>query len=374
MARDGAGRPPRRADRPRGPRHDLGAARPLPGRGYPHCPCASDSPSPPSSLLVGAAPAAAQTPPEERIRAGVTVSGVDVGDLTVAEATAKLEQTLGPVLAQDVVVTAAGRSFALKPGALGYEFRADNTALRALYAGRAAPPAADGTLPPASATPSVAFKRKPVWRFVRRSRRRSTWRRATRGSGSGSRGSPSVPGRKGRTMAVKPVVKAIEAALADPAGRARDHARAHERSRRGSGRRSCAKAYPTVITIDRANFRLRLFKRLKIVKRYGVAVGMPEYPTPTGLFAIQTKQVNPTWTAPNSPWAGEMAGQQVAGGAPDNPLRARWMGVSGSVGIHGTGQPWSIGTRASHGCIRMTESDVIDLFERVAIGTPVLIR
>jgi lipoprotein-anchoring transpeptidase ErfK/SrfK len=69
-----------------------------------------------------------------------------------------------------------------------------------------------------------------------------------------------------------------------------------------------------------------------------------------------------------------MAGQQVAGGAWNNPLRARWMGVSGGVGIHGTGQPWTIGTRASHGCIRMTVADVVDLFGRVSLGTPVLIR
>ena len=109
------------------------------------------------------------------------------------------------------------------------------------------------------------------------------------------------------------------------------------------------------------------------MKSYGVAVGQPAFPTPNGLFNIQSKQVNPTWTAPNSPWAGEMAGQQVAGGAANNPLKARWMGVSGAVGIHGTGQPWSIGTRASHGCIRMTVPDVIDLFGRVDVGTPVLI-
>ena len=63
------------------------------------------------TIATGAASvAAAQTPPpaEERIRVGVTVSGVDVGNLTVAEATAKLGQTLGPVLAQDVVVSAGG--------------------------------------------------------------------------------------------------------------------------------------------------------------------------------------------------------------------------------------------------------------------------
>ena len=50
------------------------------------------------------------------------------------------------------------------------------------------------------------------------------------------------------------------------------------------------------------------------------------------------------------------------------------MGVVGGVGIHGTGMEWSIGTRASHGCIRMRVADVIDLFGRVPIGTPVYIR
>jgi lipoprotein-anchoring transpeptidase ErfK/SrfK len=325
------------------------------------------------SLLAVAAPATAQTPPEERIRAGVTVSGVDVGNLTVAEATARLEQTLAPVLAQDVVVQAAGRAFRLKMGALKYDFRADRTALRALYAGQQAPPAADGTLPPAAATPSVAYKRKPVWRFVRRVAAAVGIAPRDAKLRIGLTRIAKVPGRKGRTMTVKPVVKAIEAALADPAAARAVAAKLKPRTPKIQTK-ELAKAYPTVITIDRNSFRLRLFKRLKIAKRYGVAVGMPEYPTPTGLFAIQTKQVNPTWTAPNSPWAGEMAGQQVAGGAADNPLKARWMGVSGSVGIHGTGQPWSIGTRASHGCIRMTESDVIDLFDRVAIGTPVLIR
>ena len=68
-----------------------------------------------------------------------------------------------------------------------------------------------------------------------------------------------------------------------------------------------------------------------------------------------------------------MAGQSVGGGAPDNPLKARWMGVDGSIGIHGTGEPWSIGSRASHGCIRMAVPDVIELFKRVPVGTPVLI-
>ena len=321
-----------------------------------------------------ASAAAAQAPPEEpRIRAGVTVSGVDVGNLTVAEAQARLEQTLGPVLSQDIVVATAGRSFALRMPDVRFAFRADRTALRALQAGQAAPPAPDGSLPPASAEPSVAYERKPVWRFARRTakavavaprdaRLRITLKRMIK-----------KPGRTGRKLPVSALVDSIKATLADPLA-VRRLAPRREQVMPNVRTKELRRIYRTVITIDRSHFRLRLFKRLRHAKSYGVAVGQPGYPTPAGLFAIQSKQVNPTWTAPNSPWAGELAGQQVAGGAWNNPLRARWMGVSGAVGIHGTGQPWSIGTRASHGCIRMTVPAVIHLFRRVSIGTPVLIR
>jgi lipoprotein-anchoring transpeptidase ErfK/SrfK len=322
-----------------------------------------------------ASAAAAQNPPpqEPRIRAGVTVSGVDVGNLTLAEATARLEQTLGPVLAQDVVVVVARRTFTLKMSQIGLRFRADKTAQRAFDAGQAAPPAPDGSLPPASALPAVAFERKPVWRFAKRTgkavgvaprdaRVRITLTRMIKRKG-----------RKGRKLPVRALVESIKATVADPLA-----LRTLKPGRKtivpAVRTRDLRRIYRSVITIDRSSFRLRLFKRLRFVKGYGVAVGQPAYPTPAGLFAIQSKQVNPTWTAPNSPWAGEMAGQQVAGGAWNNPLKARWMGVNGAVGIHGTGQPWTIGTRASHGCIRMTVPDVIDLFRRVSVGTPVLIR
>jgi lipoprotein-anchoring transpeptidase ErfK/SrfK len=131
---------------------------------------------------------------------------------------------------------------------------------------------------------------------------------------------------------------------------------------------------PTILTIDRRGFRLRLFKHLHYARSYGIAVGRSGLETPAGLYRIQNKQVNPAWHVPNSPWAGSLAGQTVPGGSPDNPLRARWMGIAGGVGIHGTNEPWSIGSAASHGCIRMRVPDVIDLYGRVPVGAPVLIR
>ena len=83
--------------------------------------------------------------------------------------------------------------------------------------------------------------------------------------------------------------------------------------------------------------------------------------------------MNPSWHVPNSDWAGSLAGTVVPPG-PSNPIKARWMGIYDGAGIHGTDATSSIGTAASHGCIRMTVPDVIDLYPRVPIGTPVLIR
>jgi hypothetical protein len=122
-----------------------------------------------------------------------------------------------------------------------------------------------------------------------------------------------------------------------------------------------ARSSPSTVT----DFELRLFKALRHVKTYGIAVGMAGLSTPAGLFSITEKQVNPAWHVPNAAWAGSLAGQVIPGGAPNNPLKARWLGITDGVGIHGTAEDWSIGSRASHGCIRMHVRDVIALYPRV---------
>jgi lipoprotein-anchoring transpeptidase ErfK/SrfK len=181
--------------------------------------------------------------------------------------------------------------------------------------------------------------------------------------------------RTGRSLSATTVRTMVEQTLANPDPASSRIVRPARKILQAKVRtRDLKRRYGTIVTIDRANFKLRLFKRLKFSKSYGVAVGQPAYPTPTGLYSIQNKQVNPAWTAPNSPWAGELAGTTTPGGSASNPLRARWMGITGGVGIHGTSQEYSIGSRASHGCIRMRVADVIDLYPRVPLGSPVLIR
>ena len=82
--------------------------------------------------------------------------------------------------------------------------------------------------------------------------------------------------------------------------------------------------------------------------------------------------MDPVWNVPDSDWAGSLAGQSVPPG-PDNPLKARWMGIYNGAGIHGTTDTASLGSAASHGCVRMAIPDVIDLYDRVDVGTPIYI-
>lgn len=131
--------------------------------------------------------------------------------------------------------------------------------------------------------------------------------------------------------------------------------------------------YPTYLTVDRSTYTLRLWKDLEVVKTYGVAVGQVGYETPPGLYSIQNKQVDPPWTPPDSDWAGDLAGTTIPGGVPENPLKARWLGVNGSVGIHGTDDTGSLSSAASHGCIRMSVPEVIELYDQVPVGTPIYI-
>ncbi len=96
--------------------------------------------------------------------------------------------------------------------------------------------------------------------------------------------------------------------------------------------------------------------------------------TPAGLYNIQNKGENVPWNVPNSAWAGDLAGTTIPGGVPENPLKARWLGIYNGAGIHGTDQTASLGTAASHGCVRMAIPDVIELYPQVPVGAPIYIQ
>jgi lipoprotein-anchoring transpeptidase ErfK/SrfK len=135
-----------------------------------------------------------------------------------------------------------------------------------------------------------------------------------------------------------------------------------------------ATRYPAYIVIDRGAFTLRFYQHLHLASSYPIAVGMQGLETPAGLYSIQWKQVDPPWYVPNSAWAGALAGKTIPPG-PQDPLKARFMSFNGGAGIHGIdpSEYSSIGHNASHGCVRMTIPDVIALYSRTPVGTPVYI-
>jgi lipoprotein-anchoring transpeptidase ErfK/SrfK len=128
--------------------------------------------------------------------------------------------------------------------------------------------------------------------------------------------------------------------------------------------------YRDYVVIRRGVHRLDYFHAFRLVRSYPIAVGMQGLETPAGLYDIQGKEVDPAWHVPDSAWAGDKAGETVPPGA-DNPIKARWMGFNGGAGIHGTDDVGSLGHDASHGCVRMSVPDVIDLYRRVPLHAPV---
>lgn len=117
-----------------------------------------------------------------------------------------------------------------------------------------------------------------------------------------------------------------------------------------------------LIVVSLEDRKLALMDNGELRKVYTVAVGKPATPSPVGNFIIERRVANPTYSH---------NGQVVAPGAA-NPVGTRWMGLSAhGYGIHGTNAPKSIGKAASHGCIRMNQPDLEELFALVRAGDAV---
>jgi lipoprotein-anchoring transpeptidase ErfK/SrfK len=181
-----------------------------------------------------------------------------------------------------------------------------------------------------------------------------------------------VKARKGRTIDATALRDGVETGLALPTRSDPVPVRAASTKPKVSTRQ-LTDAYPTVIAINRGAFQLTLFKHLKRAKTYTIAVGRQGLETPAGQYTVSDKQVNPYWHVPNSSWAGSLAGQVIPPG-PRDPLKARWIGIVGGAGIHGTDDVGSLGSNASHGCIRMAISDVIELYDRTPYGSKIFIH
>ena len=116
------------------------------------------------------------------------------------------------------------------------------------------------------------------------------------------------------------------------------------------------------IVVSLPDHKLAVVEGEQVVKIFPTAVGAQRTPSPTGTFQIVQRVSNPTWYSKG----------KVVGPGKTNPVGTRWIGLSvKGYGIHGTNNPASIGHNASHGCIRMRNRDVEELFTMVGVGDTV---
>jgi lipoprotein-anchoring transpeptidase ErfK/SrfK len=313
-----------------------------------------------------------------RIADGVTVNGIDVGDLTPAQARTKLQASLLDPLSRPVSVRYKGRRFTLTPAQANVAVDLDGSVDRAMQASTNGNlftrtwREVRGTELDARVEAKINYSEEAVRNLVARVERKLEIevRDASLDLENGE--VEPTPSRDGLDVRAAALRKSIRAELVDMGSTriARVKTRVVEPK---VTTEDLAKKYPAVIIVNRGSFQLSFYKDLKLHKTYGIAVGQVGLETPAGLYNVQNKAIDPAWHVPNSDWAGDLAGTVIPGGVPENPLKARWMGIYNGAGIHGTSASGSIGTAASHGCIRMLIPDVIELYDQVPVGAPVYI-
>jgi lipoprotein-anchoring transpeptidase ErfK/SrfK len=315
----------------------------------------------------------------DRIAKGVTIDGVNVGGMSKASARAKIQRELIAPLSKPVFVRSGSQRWTLTARRAGLTVDADNMVAQALSASR------QGSIFTRTSrdlfggevhrnVALVVSYSHPAVRGLTAKIRASVDREPRDASITpGASGLTEVPGENGMTVDSDLLGGRINRALA-ATGRARTVAVPAHVVKPQVTTDELAAANPAYIVVDRSDFRLRFYDHLKLASTYEIAVGMEGLETPAGLHHIEWKQVDPPWYVPKKAWAGALAGTVVQPG-PADPLKARFMSFEGGAGIHGIdpSEYSSIGHDASHGCVRMRISDVIALYAKTPVGTPVYI-
>jgi len=308
----------------------------------------------------------------DRLLPGVHIAGVDVGDMTRAEAEQALAGSVSAILDRPIDVRAGSHLWHETAKSLGTRVDVEGAVDQAFGL-------SDSFNWPArvyhrllnrpisrSLQLSVSYDRPAVSSFVKIAARQVVKEAHD----------ASIDFTGGRL-----VVEHSQAGVALPAKAAIAVVRHAVEGTTGSVRLGLRRIPPAVvedslgmtIVVRTSMERLYLYDGVSLVKAYSVATGQPQYPTPLGHFEIINKRINPTWVNPATDTWGKNEPAQIPPG-PDNPLGTRALDLSApGIRIHGTPDDTSIGHAASHGCIRMHIPDSEDLFGRVGVGTRVII-
>jgi lipoprotein-anchoring transpeptidase ErfK/SrfK len=314
---------------------------------------------------------------DDIIAKGVTAGGIDLSGLKPDKARETLQRQVAAPLQKAVTVKYHGTRYRLTPAQAQVRINSGDMVDKALVAShegnlitRTARNLTGGSVH-TDIPVEVSYSGRAVTKFVKRVQKgvdRSP-RDATIAFGGG--GIQQVSSEDGRSLETAVLKRKVVSELLEATADHKVKAPVHKVKPKVTTA-ELAQKYPKVVIVNRGGFQLTLYDHLNLQKTYRIAVGQAGLETPAGQYTIQDKQVNPYWHVPKSAWAGSLAGRVIPPG-PDNPIKARWMGIYNGAGIHGTTDIGSLGTNASHGCIRMAIPDVEQLFDQVNVGDPVFI-
>ena len=315
---------------------------------------------------------------DDLIAKGVTVAGIDVGGMRRADATQLVQKRLADPLNRPVRVRADGHTFRLSPERAGVTTDVGGMVAEAVAASR------EGNLIQRSwrgltgGTVNKAvelkqeFNDRAVRSLVRHIARRINREPKSASVKASAVGLQMVSSKDGFAVQGNDLRDRIRHALVTP-GAARVIKAKTRIVEPEVTTDNLAEKYPWYVVVDRPKFQLTVYERLRKKKTYRVAVGQVGLETPAGLYHVQNKAINPDWHVPDSAWAGDLAGTVIKGTDPENPIKARWLGIFDGAGIHGTDELSSLGSAASHGCSRMAIPDVIEVYNEVPVGAPIYI-
>ena len=308
---------------------------------------------------------------EGKLLPGAVVAGVDVGGMTKQEAVKAVKKSIGPKLKKEVTLSFGKEEWTVTPKELG----ARNNARGAVKAALAASEEAsfrdlaemrffDEELDISEAV-SIRQSKKGAEEFVAGLEKEVNQAPVDAAIDYSSGWVEISKERVGHELSVDKSTDNLMAALngGDPSA---------ELEVRELQPAVSDDDFDQVILVRQNDFRVYLYDDGKITHDWPIAIGTSEYPTPTGLYTVELKRYMPTWINPAPDgWGADMPAMIPPG--PSNPLGLRAINwTAPGIRFHGTSATSSIGTAASHGCVRMLNGDVIEMYDLVDEGSPIV--
>jgi lipoprotein-anchoring transpeptidase ErfK/SrfK len=307
----------------------------------------------------------------DRILPGSTIAGVDVGGLRHDEALDAVQAAIQPELHRVVTLEWGGHEWTVTPEELGARTNAPNIVQEALSTSAETSFFKKAQMRLLGA--ELSFERPVALRFPRKGVKgfieglASTLDRdAADAELDYETGWVKVRKEKeGRTVDVGTSYRSLMAALRSDSDSALVYIDTVDPE-------VTADEFDQVLLVRIGENKLYLYEDGKITHEWPVATGQPSYMTPTGLFEIIEKRYMPTWVNPAPDGWGASMPAMIPPGL-SNPLGLRALNWSADgIRFHGTSATYSLGYNASHGCVRMANEDVIELYDMVEVGTPIV--